>query len=83
MLSIRAEIGDERSVAAKRRFQRRATLKQEPAVEIGGLALPDETSLERIGVTLARLRELNQRIEGGRLEPEDWALLRAIVGEML
>jgi hypothetical protein len=70
-------------VAAKRRFQRKATLKQEPTVEIRGLALPDEASLERLGVTLARLRELNQRVERGQLEPEDWALVRAIVREML
>jgi hypothetical protein len=70
-------------MGAKRRFQRRATLKQEPTGVDGGLALPDEASLERIGATLGRLRELNQRVERGQLEPEDWALVRAIAQEML
>lgn len=70
-------------MGARRRFQRRTKLKQEPAIEIDGLPLPDEASLERLGVTLDRLRRLNQGVERGQLEPEDWALLRAIVGEML
>lgn len=70
-------------MGAKRRFQRRAKLKQEPAVANGGLALQDEESLEQSGATLDRLRQLYERVERRQLEPEDWALVRAIAQQML
>ena len=72
-------------MGAKRRFQRRAKLKlkQEPAVEDDGIALQDEESLEQTGATLARLRQLYARVERRQLEPEDWALVRAIAQKML
>jgi hypothetical protein len=72
-------------MGAKRRFQRRAKLKlkQEPAVEDDGIALQDEESLEPIGATLDRLRQLYERVERRQLEPEDWALVRAIAQKML
>jgi hypothetical protein len=82
-LSIQAEIGDERCMGAKRRFQRRAKLKQESTVEAGEHALPEEESLEEIEASLARLRQLMERVERRQLEPEDWALVRAIVEEQL
>jgi hypothetical protein len=68
-------------MGAKRRFQRRAKLKQEPAVEDDGIALQDEESLEQIGVD--RLHQLYERVERRQLEPEDWALVRAIAQKML
>jgi hypothetical protein len=70
-------------MSAKRRFQRTAKLKQEPAVEDDGIALQDEESLEQIGATLDRLRQLYERVERRQLEPEDWALVRAIAQKML
>jgi len=70
-------------MGAKRRFQRRAKLKQEPAVEDEGIALQDEESLEQSGATLDRLRQLYERVERRQLEPEDWALVRAIAQKML
>ena len=66
-------------MGAKRRFQRKANLKQESAVEDGNLELPEEESLEQIEASLARLRQLIERIERQHLEPEDWALVRAMV----
>jgi hypothetical protein len=68
-------------MGAKRRFQRRA--KQKPAVEDNGIALQDEESVEQIGATLDRLRQLYERVERRQLEPEDWALVRAIAQRML
>jgi hypothetical protein len=38
-------------MSAKRRFQRTAKLKQEPAVEDDGIVLQDEESLEQSGAT--------------------------------
>lgn len=70
-------------MGARRRFQRKAKLKPEPAVEDEGIALQDEESLEQIGATLDRLRQLYERVERRQLEPEDWALVRAIAQKML
>ncbi|HEY6728745.1 MAG TPA: hypothetical protein VI197_32260 [Polyangiaceae bacterium] len=70
-------------MGATRRFQRKAKLKPESAVEDGGLALPEEESLEQIEASLARLRQLMDRVEHRQLEPEDWALVRAIAQKML
>jgi hypothetical protein len=70
-------------MGAKRRFQRRAKLKQEPTVEDDGIALQDEESLEQIRATLDRLRQLYERVERRQLEPEDWALVRTIAQQML
>ena len=70
-------------MGAKRRFQRKAKLKQESAVEDGNLELPEEESLEQLEASLARLRQLYQRVEQEELEPEDWALVRGMVQEML
>lgn len=72
-------------MGAKRRFQRRAKLKPEPAVD-DGTVLEDEEPvdpLEQSGVTLDRLRQLYERVERRQLEPEDWALVRAIAQKML
>jgi hypothetical protein len=70
-------------VGAKRRFQRRAKLKQEAAVDDGGIALSEEASLEEIEARLARLRQLLERVDREELEPEDWALVRSIAQDML
>lgn len=70
-------------MGAKRRFQRRAKLKQGAAVDNDGIALQDEESLEQSGATLDRLRQLYERVERRQLEPEDWALVRAIAQKML
>ena len=43
--------------------------------ELGG----DEAELTEIRVTLERLRQLRSRIDEGRLEPDDRALLAALV----
>jgi anti-sigma28 factor (negative regulator of flagellin synthesis) len=39
----------------------------------------DDAELAQIRATLERLRELRRRIDEGRLEPDDRALLRALI----
>ena len=47
--------------------------------ELGSELLGDEAELAQIRATLQRLRELRRRIDGGRLEPDDRALLLALL----
>lgn len=43
----------------------------------------DEAELAQIQATLKQLHELRQRVGQGQLEPGDWALLDALVEEMM
>ena len=42
--------------------------------------LKEGATLEQLEVTLDRLRQLRDRAEQRQLEPEDWALLSALLG---
>ena len=72
-LSIRTQIGDERSVAANWRDERIAERERELAREDAELAV--------LEVTLDRLRQLRDRIDQRQLELDDWALIDALVRE--
>ena len=52
-------------------------------VELGGELGRDYAELARIQATLERLRELRRRIGQRQLEPDDWALLLALLGETM
>jgi hypothetical protein len=47
--------------------------------ELGSELEGDEAELAQIRATLERLRQLRRRIDEGRLEPDDRALLRALI----
>ena len=51
----------------------------EVARELGNELGRDEAELAELRATLERLYELRRRIDQGRLEPDDRALLRALV----
>jgi hypothetical protein len=68
-------------VAAKRRAHRRAKLKRGSVHESTELAAKEGETLERLEDTLERLRQLYRRVEQQQLEPDDWALLAALVQE--
>ncbi len=52
-------------------------LEREFARELGR----DDAELARLEVMLDRLRQLRHRIDQRQLEPDDWALLGALLGE--
>jgi hypothetical protein len=68
-------------VAAKRRSHRRAKPKRGSVRESTELAAKEGETLEQIEDTLERLRQLYRRVEQQQLEPDDWALLAALVRE--
>ena len=89
-LSIRRQIGDERSVPANWRDDQVAELARELAREDAELAVKDgdvaavaalDATPEQLEVTLDRLRQLHHRIDQRQLEPDDWALLAALIRE--
>ena len=51
--------------------------------ELGGELGRDDAELAQIQATLERLRELRRRIGQRQLEPDDWALLLALIGETM
>lgn len=57
------------------RDDRSGQVERELADELGR----DEAELAQIQATLKRLYELRRRIDQGRLEPDDRALLRALI----
>lgn len=68
-------------MAAKRRAHRRAKLKRGVIRESTELAAKEGETLEQLEDTLERLRQLYRRVEQQQLEPDDWALLAALVRE--
>lgn len=68
-------------MAAKRRVHRRAKLKRKIARENTELAVKEDETPEQLEDTLERLRQLHRRAEQQQLEPDDWALLAALVRE--
>jgi hypothetical protein len=83
-LSIRTQIGDERAVPTNSRDPRIAELELEFARDDADIALAkkdDAATLEQLEARLDRLRQLRDRIDQRQLEPEDWALLRALIRE--
>lgn len=65
------------------RKHRIAELERQFAREEIGLALTDDATPEQLKATLDRLRQLHERVEQQRLEPDDWALLRAVILESM
>ena len=65
------------------RGDRSAELEGKCAREEADLAMSDDATLEEIEATLDRLRKLQNRVERQELEPDDWALLRAMIEEEL
>ena len=51
--------------------------------EEADLTTSDDATLEEIEATLDRLRKLQHRVEQQELEPDDWAVLRAMIEEEL
>jgi hypothetical protein len=82
-LSIQAQIGDERAMLAKRRNHRSAELEREVALAGTDLALAEDATLEQIEATVEKLRQILQRVDRQELEPEDWAVLRAVLREAM
>ncbi len=76
-LSIGRRIGDERWVPMDGRNERSVEVGRELGSELEG----DEAELAQIRATLERLRQLRRRINEGRLEADDRALLLALVDE--
>jgi hypothetical protein len=54
-------------------------VKRELAGELGR----DAAELAQIRLILDRLRQLRRRIGQRQLEPDDWALLRALIAETM
>jgi hypothetical protein len=68
-------------MAAKRRAHRRAKMERGIVRESMELAAKEGETLEQLEDTLERLRQLYRRVEQQQLEPDDWALLAALVRE--
>ena len=68
-------------MATKRRAQRRSKIKRGIARENAELVAKEGETLEQLEDTLERLRQLYRRVEQQQLEPDDWALLAALVRE--
>jgi hypothetical protein len=66
------------SLRVRGRNHRSAELEREVAHAGADLALAEDATLEQIEATVEKLRQVLQRQE---LEPEDWALLRAVLRE--
>jgi hypothetical protein len=75
-LSIRPQIGDEHAVPADGRDHDRIA---ELACEDAELA--NGATLEQLGATLDKLRQLRHRVDQRQLEPDDWSLLCALLRE--
>lgn len=75
------EIDNERSMPKKGRGHRSAERERAAAQAAAGLALGDDATLEQLQATVAKLREVLQRVERQELAPEDWAVLRALLLE--
>lgn len=67
----------------KGRNHRSAELEREIARARAGLALGEDATLEQIQATVEILRQLLQRVDRRELEPEDWAVLSAVLRESL
>ena len=75
-LSISTQIGDEHAVPADGRDDDRiAELASENA------ELANGATLEQLAATLDKLRQLRHRVDQRQLEPDDWALLCALLRE--
>ena len=57
----------------------------ERKVELAGtdLALGEDATLEQIEATVEKLRQILERVDRQELEPEDWAVLRAVLREAM
>ena len=65
------------------RQHRIAELERQFAREEAGLALTDDATPEQLKAALDRLRQLGHRVEQRQLEPDDWALIRALILESM
>jgi UDP-N-acetylmuramyl pentapeptide synthase len=65
----------------KGRKHRSVELERAAARAAAGLALGEDATLEQIQATVAKLRQVLQRVERQELEPEDWAVLSAVLWE--
>lgn len=45
--------------------------------------LAEDATLEQIEATLEKLRQVLQRVDRRELEPEDWAVLSAVIRESM
>jgi len=81
-LSIRGQIGDERFMPADSDDDRSGELEQQGVGEDAAVAgLKEGATLEQLEVALNRLRQVRDRAIQRQLEPEDWALLSAVIEE--
>jgi hypothetical protein len=62
---------------------RSAELEREVALAGTDLALAEDATLEQIEATVEKLRQILQRVDRQELEPEDWAVLRAVLREAM
>jgi hypothetical protein len=62
---------------------RSAELEREVALAGTDLALAEDATLEQIETTVEKLRQILQRVDRQELEPEDWAVLRAVLREAM
>jgi len=65
-----------------RRDDQVGELERELVREDDALAgLKEDATLEQFEATLNRLRQVRERAKQRQLEPDDWALLRAVIEE--
>jgi hypothetical protein len=70
-------------MATNGRDHRNAELERAVAHAGAGLALGEDATLEEIEATVEKLRQVLQRVDRQELEPEDWAVVRAVLQEEL
>lgn len=71
-------------VTARRKLERRQRKLQSRAGARGGQpSRVTEIELREADANLDRLRQLLQRVDRRQLEPEDWAVLRAVLREAM
>jgi hypothetical protein len=74
----------ESDVTAQRKLERRQRKRQGRAGVSGGLpSRVTEIELREFDANLDRLRQLLQRVDRQELEPEDWAVLSAVLREAM
>ena len=71
-------------MTARRKLERRQRKRQGRAGVRGGLpSCVTEIELRELDAEVNRLRQLLQRVDRQELEPEDWAVLRAVLREAM
>lgn len=65
------------------RDHRSGELERAVAHAGAGLALGEDATLEQLEATVEKLRQVLQRVDRQELEPEDWAVLGAVLREAM